>query len=109
MAELLVYDRADLNRQKHGEGHHLGDVILVRPDGYSWEGEMGPPKFAIVKLPGVSLARAASLCERDERTDVKRIRMLEQYKGFLTEDVRVVTDKERGFREPITTYVERER
>jgi len=32
-----------------------GDIIVVRPDGWSWGKEECPPKFVVVKMPNVKV------------------------------------------------------
>lgn len=57
MAEILVRavnnvvsPDADLDRR---DGAKKGDVISVQPDGHQWGGLEGPPRFVLVKCPGL--------------------------------------------------------
>lgn len=33
-----------------------GDIITVKPDGWNWGKKEGPPKFVIIKLPGIAVS-----------------------------------------------------
>jgi hypothetical protein len=68
MAELLVkankhwmddLKQEDLDKmtkeqlQSYNARSQIGDIIVVRPDGWQWGKEECPPNFVVVKLPGV--------------------------------------------------------
>lgn len=52
MAEILLAAR-DLPT-----GYRRGDPIIAMPDGWSWGREEGLPKFVVLKIPGLSVAKA---------------------------------------------------
>lgn len=37
---------------------HRGEIIVIKPDGWNWGSMETPPRFIIVKIPGVSVAQA---------------------------------------------------
>lgn len=37
---------------------HRGEIIVIKPDGWTWGGMANPPRYVIVKVPGVSVAQA---------------------------------------------------
>ncbi len=70
MAELLVraskhwmddLKQTDINKMSGGEKEaydartQIGDIIVVKPDGWVWGKEECLPTFLIVKLPGISV------------------------------------------------------
>lgn len=58
MAELLVKAAEPWNNDSPTappERSRLGDIIVVRPDGWVWGNEENLPRFIIVKLPGVAV------------------------------------------------------
>jgi len=61
MAEFLVKAVDSTNRDpiKDQRGcYKRGDVVVVMPDGHKWGKEEGLPKFAIIKIPGLSVKDA---------------------------------------------------
>jgi len=67
MAELLVKAQeawnheADTKKMTDDEikawnaRSRKGDVIVVRPDGWAWGREECPPRFVVIKIPGVKV------------------------------------------------------
>lgn len=67
---------------------HRGEIIVIKPDGWTWGRMERPPQFIIVKVPGVSVAQAqkytqglidstlydGSLSEQPDTVDVKERR-----------------------------------
>jgi len=47
--EFLIYAR------DYEKSYKKGDIVVVFPDGHKWGKEEGPPKFVIVKVPGMSV------------------------------------------------------
>lgn len=45
-----------------------GDVVMAMPDGHQWGAEEGPPKFCVLKMPGVSVDKAQSFLAPDMET-----------------------------------------
>lgn len=37
---------------------HRGEIIVIKPDGWTWGGMERPPQFVVIKVPGVSVAQA---------------------------------------------------
>jgi len=64
-------------RQSYEARAQLGDIIVIRPDGWVWGGEECLPRFIVVKLPGVTM-EAAKLWEESlyDRTDPEHPIML---------------------------------
>ncbi len=61
MAEFLIkaIDANHLNPVKDKSGcYKRGDVVVVHPDGHEWGKSEGPPKFVIVKIPGMTVEEA---------------------------------------------------
>jgi hypothetical protein len=65
MAELLVkaVDAVHRDPIKDRACYKRGDIVDVRPDGHPWGREEGPPKFTIVKMPGVPAKDLAYLIQ----------------------------------------------
>ncbi len=69
MVELLIkrqanYTHSDPVKNKRGV-YQRGDIVVVMPDGHPWGIEehpltttYNPPKFFIVKIPGITVAQA---------------------------------------------------
>lgn len=58
MAELLVEATNETHADPQLERQtcrKAGYCLLVRPDGWNWGKEERPPKFYVIKLPGVSV------------------------------------------------------
>lgn len=53
---------ADANEHRRGRSI-AGNIIVVRPDGWSWGNKEGWPDYAVVKIPGVSVAE----CQKYEQ------------------------------------------
>ena len=71
MAELLVrakghwmdahtQEQIDALKEEHRESYHartqIGDIIVAKPDDWSWGKEECLPTFLVVKMPGVDVA-----------------------------------------------------
>jgi len=54
MAEFLVKAKANLN----GKGKEIGDIIVVRPDGWKWGGKEQPPNYVVISIPDISFEDA---------------------------------------------------
>ena len=54
MAEFLVKAKPSWN----GKGKEVGDIVVVRPDGWKWGNKECPPDYIIVKLPSMSFEDA---------------------------------------------------
>ncbi len=37
---------------------HRGEIIVIKPDGWSWGRKESPPEYIVVKVPGVMVAQA---------------------------------------------------
>jgi len=77
MAELLVKaidavctdpgkSPAELAAKDARGCYKRGDVVVVMPDGHAWGAMEGPPKFWVVKVPGLSVEAAQAYLERSE-------------------------------------------
>lgn len=56
MAEILVkaVDATNPDPEKQRRGcYRKGDPVLAMPDGHAWGAEEGPPKFVVIKVPGI--------------------------------------------------------
>jgi len=61
MAEFLIKasDNTHSDPIKDARGcYKKGDIVDVRPDGFRWGREEGPPKFYIVKMPDLKVEDA---------------------------------------------------
>lgn len=62
MAEFLVL-AADAPVPDGPGKWYAARIVTVQEDGYEWGGKEGPPKFGIIKVPGVSKADAEQYLE----------------------------------------------
>lgn len=61
MAEILIkaVDAAHADPEKDKQGcYKRGDPVVVMDDGHEWGKEERLPKFVVVKIPGLSVAKA---------------------------------------------------
>ena len=73
MAELLVKAKAhwmdslkqdeidkmsNMQKEQYNSRSQIGDVIVVRPDGWVWGKEECLPNFIVVKVPGMTIEEA---------------------------------------------------
>lgn len=69
MAELLIKAtdafNADPIKDKAG-CYKRGDVVVVMNDGWPWGKSEGPPKFVIVKIPGMTVEEAQKYIESEK-------------------------------------------
>jgi hypothetical protein len=71
MAEILVkaIDHVHSDPEKDRSGaYKRGMPVLVMPDGHPWGKEEGPPKFTIVKIPGLDPQTIRNKMESWKRT-----------------------------------------
>lgn len=71
MAEFLIktIDANHSNPVKDKAGcYKRGDVVVVMPDGWQWGRLEGPPKFVIVKIPGMTVEAAQKYIESENDT-----------------------------------------
>jgi len=58
MAELLIKAKEPWNNedvQAPSNRTRLGDIIVVKPDGWVWGKEEKLPNYVVIKLPGISI------------------------------------------------------
>jgi hypothetical protein len=69
MAEFLIKaidaTHSDPIKDKSGS-YKRGDVVVVMPDGWPWGRLEGPPKFVIVKIPGMSVEAAQKYIDSEK-------------------------------------------
>jgi hypothetical protein len=71
MAEILIkaIDANHLNPVKDKSGcYKRGDVVVVMPDGHEWGKSEGPPKYIIIKVPGMTKEEAEQYIESEKDT-----------------------------------------
>lgn len=68
--ELLVKltDNTHIDPAKDLRCWKRGDVVAIMEDGHQWGLEEGPPKFFVIKMPGITKDKAASLVTQDMET-----------------------------------------
>lgn len=71
MAEFLVkaVDAVNLNIEKNRQCYKRGDIVVVKPDGWAWGKKEGPPRFEIVKIPGMSYMTALPYASEGRKVD----------------------------------------
>lgn len=87
MAEFLI--KAEDSPVPDSAGKwYAAQIVVVQEDGHEWGGKEGPPKFGIIKVPGVTKAAAEQYLEEwrhnttinivasDPATDSYRLRMI---------------------------------
>lgn len=87
MAEFLI--KAEDSLVQDGPGKwYAARIVTVQDDGHEWGGKEGPPKFFIVKVPGITKVQAEQYLEEwrhntsinivasDQATDSYRLRMI---------------------------------
>ncbi len=71
MAEFLIkaIDVTHLDPVKDKAGcYKRGDIVVVKLDGWQWGKLEGPPKFVIVKIPGMTVEEAQKYIESEKDT-----------------------------------------
>lgn len=72
MAELLIklssHVHPDAKVDASG-AYKRGDLVVVQEDGHAWGKKEGPPRFVILKIPGVSAARVRAYCAEHRELD----------------------------------------
>lgn len=67
MAEFLVKARDPIDLPKDEESrercYRRGDIVVVMKDGHEWGKEERLPKFVVVKIPGLDVAKAKHLTD----------------------------------------------
>jgi len=78
MAELLIQARGhwqdDWDQQKknslseaelrsHSSRIQLGDIVVIKPDGWVWGNEENLPRYIVIKAPGVAVETVTHLTE----------------------------------------------
>ncbi len=63
MAEILVKLSDNDPSGKNPGAYRPGMPVVVKPDGWRWGREEGPPKFFIVKIPGVPVEEVEKYIE----------------------------------------------
>lgn len=52
--------------------YYRGDIVVVKPDNWSWGSEEKPPKFGLIKVPGMTVEEAQQwLVSEDEIVSLK--------------------------------------
>lgn len=75
MAELLIkaVDATHPDGETDRAGcYKRGDVVVVQEDGHQWGMKEGPPRFFVLKIPGVEKSRVERLCEEQDDDDAGR-------------------------------------
>lgn len=76
MAEFLI-KAIDANHPDPGIDlagcYKRGDIVLAKPDGWSWGKCEGPPKFNILKVPGMSIEEAEQYTKPHTELEQKTI------------------------------------
>ena len=119
MAELLIQARGhwqdDWDQQKknslseaelrsHNSRIQLGDIVVIKPDGWVWGNEENLPRYIVIKAPGVSVETVEHLTQPlMDNTDPENPVMLKKRKyqipqGWmnqnLDEDIVVLNEAE---------------
>lgn len=62
----------------------LGDIVVIRPDGWTWGSEEGLPNFVLVKIPDMTVEEAKQYEDSImDNTDPDRPKMVRFRKWFL--------------------------
>jgi hypothetical protein len=92
-AELLIKAKASSSEY----GSKVGDIIVVRPDGWTWGDRECLPEYVVVKLPGVTEEYAKKYEEPlIEKTDADKTEVVRNRKFSIpsAEIEKMVKDKE---------------
>ena len=67
MAELLIkaVDATADDPETDKGCYKRGDVVIIRPDGWEWGQAERPPKFFVLRVPGLSVEDAEELTQLD--------------------------------------------
>lgn len=102
MAEFLVkaIDATHKDPVKDVRGcYKRGDIVDVRPDGFEWGKEEAPPKFTIVKCPGMAVADVISYMQphtQKTKTQDKKGNFIEETITLKRRQYSVDLDKHDG-------------
>ena len=71
-------------RQSYDARTQLGDIVVIRPDGWEWGREEGLPNFVLVKIPDMTVEEAKQYEDSImDNTDPEHSKLLRFRKWYL--------------------------